>query len=105
MNGGSFSSSTEFLTLLHFYRRARFIGEEPAGTCLGYTCGRMVSPILPHSKLELNFGILTFSLDVTGSKHPDRGVMPDYPVRYTINDVLAGSDKDMELALSLARVK
>jgi hypothetical protein len=31
--------------------------------------------------------------------------MPDCPVTYTIDDVLAGKDKDMELALSLARVK
>jgi hypothetical protein len=105
MNGGSFSSSTEFLTLLHFYKRAKFIGEEPAGAYYGYTCGRMVSPILPNSKLELNFGILTFDLEVSGYKHPDRGVMPDYPVTYTIADLLAGRDKDMELALSLARAK
>jgi C-terminal processing protease CtpA/Prc len=105
MNGGSFSSSTEFLTLLHFYKRAKFIGEEPAGAYYGYTCGRMVSPILPNSKLELDFGILTFYLDVSGYKHPDRGVMPDYPVAYTIADLLAGRDKDMELALSLAREK
>lgn len=105
MNGGSFSSSTEFLTLLHFHKRAKFIGEEPAGAYYGYTCGRMVSPILPNSKLELNFGILTFYLDVSGYKFPDRGVMPDYPVTHTINDALAGRDKDMELALSLARAK
>jgi C-terminal processing protease CtpA/Prc len=105
MNAGSFSSSTEFLTLLHFYKRAKFIGEEPAGAYYGYTCGRMVSPILPNSKLELDFGILTFNLDVSGYKHPDRGVMPDYPVTYTIADLLAGRDKDMELALSLAREK
>jgi len=105
MNGGSFSSSTEFLTLLHFYKRAKFIGEEPAGAYYGYTCGRMVSPILPNSKLELNFGILTFYLDVSGYKHLDHGVMPDYPVTYTIGDLLAGRDRDMEMALSLARVK
>ena len=103
MNGGSFSSSTEFLTLLHFYKRAKFIGEEPAGAYYGYTCGRMVNPILPNSKLELRFGLLTFYQDVSGYKHPDRGVIPDYPVTYTIGDVLAGKDKDMELALSLAR--
>lgn len=105
MNGGSFSSSTEFLTLLHFYKRAKFIGQEPAGAYYGYTCGRMVCVILPNSKLELNFGILTYNLDVSGYKPVDRGVMPDYPVVYTISDVLAGKDKEMELALSLARSK
>ena len=103
MNGGSFSSSTEFLTLLHYYRRARFIGQEPAGAYYGYTCGRMVTLTLPNSKLELTFGLLTFYMDVSGYTYPDRGVLPDYPVTYTVDDVLAGRDKDMEMALSLAR--
>ena len=97
--------NTEFLTLLHFYKRAQFIGEEPAGAYYGYTCGHMVDMILPNSKLQLQFGILTFYMDVSGYKYADRGVMPDYPVTHTINDLLAGRDRDMELALSLARSK
>ena len=105
MNGGSFSSSTEFLALLRFYKRAKLVGETPAGTYYGYTCGQMVDLILPNSKLDLNFGLLTFYLDGNGYKYANRSIRPDYPVRYTINDLLAGSDKDMELALSLARAK
>lgn len=105
MNGGSFSASPEFLALLRFYKRAKLVGETPAGTYSGYTCGRMVDLILPNSKLDLNFGLLTFYLEGNGYKHANRSIRPDYPVRYTINDLLAGSDKDMELALSLARAK
>ncbi len=105
MNGGSFSSSSEFLTLLHFYKRAKFIGEEEAGGYYGSTSGRFVHLTLPNSKLELSFGLLTFYQAVTGYKHPDRGVMPDYPVTHTISDLLAGRDRDMELALSLARAR
>ena len=59
--------------------------------------------ILPNSKLQLQFGILTFSMDASGYKYRDRGVMPDYPVAHTLADLLAGRDRDMELALSLAR--
>jgi hypothetical protein len=103
MDGGSFSSSTEFLTLLHFYKRGKFIGEEPAGAYYGYTCGHMVDLILPNSKLQLQFGILTFYMDASGYKYRDRGVMPDYPIAHTLADLLAGRDRDMELALSLAR--
>jgi hypothetical protein len=36
-------------------------------------------------------------------KYHDRGVLPDYPITHTIEDLMAGRDKDMELALSLAR--
>ena len=36
-------------------------------------------------------------------EHVDRGVMPDYPVTYSIEYLATGKDKEMELALSLAR--
>jgi hypothetical protein len=38
-------------------------------------------------------------------KYRDRGVLPDYPVGYTIAEMMAGHDKEMELALSLIRAK
>jgi C-terminal processing protease CtpA/Prc len=41
MNGGSFSTSAEFLSVLHFHRRAVFIGEEAAGGYYGLTAGRV----------------------------------------------------------------
>ena len=42
---------------------------------------------------------------VSDYKYHDRGVLPDCPVTHTIEDLMAGKDKDMELALSLARTK
>ena len=103
MNGGSFSTSTEFLSTLHFYKRAVFIGEEPAGAYYGLTAGRFVNVELPSSKLMLRFGLVTYYQAVSGYKHKDRGVLPDYPITYTILDLIARRDKDMDLALSLAR--
>jgi len=32
-----------------------------------------------------------------------RGVIPDFPVKRTIADLVAGVDKDLELALELSR--
>jgi hypothetical protein len=32
-------------------------------------------------------------------------MVPDYPVTHTIDDLLAGRDRDMDLALSVARGK
>jgi hypothetical protein len=32
-----------------------------------------------------------------------RGIIPDFPVKRTIDDLLAGVDRDLELALELAR--
>ena len=105
MNGGSFSTSAEFLSVLHFHRRATFIGEEEAGGYYGCTAGRIDNVTLPNSKLQLGVGLVTYYQAVSGYKYSDRGVLPDYPVSYTIAQIIAGKDKEMELALSLIRSK
>ena len=106
MNGGSFSTSCEFLSMLHFHKRGTFIGEEAGGGYYGCTAGRFYADVtLPNSKLVLHVGLVTYYQAVSGYKYPDRGVIPDYPVTHTISDLLADRDRDMELALSLARKK
>ena len=103
MNGGTFSTSCEFLSMLHFYKRGTFIGEEPAGGYYGCTAGRFVHVSVPNSKLMLRFGLTTYYQAVSDYKFPDRGVLPDFPVQYTISELMTGRDKEMDLALSLAR--
>jgi hypothetical protein len=34
---------------------------------------------------------------------PARGIIPDFPVQHTITDKLAGVDRELALALKLAR--
>jgi C-terminal processing protease CtpA/Prc len=105
MNGGSFSTSAEFLAMLHFHRRATFIGEEEAGGYYGCTAGRVDNVILPNSKLQLGVGLVTYYQAVSGYKYRDRGVLPDYPVSYTIAELRQGKDKEMDLAIRLAHEK
>jgi len=40
-------------------------------------------------------------MSVSGSP-ANHGVVPDYPVSYTIQELLAGKDKELALALELA---
>ena len=92
--------------MLHHHKRGRFIGEEAAGGYYGNTSGQFNAELtLPNSKLVLALQLTTYYLAVSGYKYPDRGVIPDYPVKHTISDLLAGKDKEMELALSLARAR
>ena len=91
--------------MLHFHKRATFVGEEAAGGYYGCTAGRMDGVTLPNSKLVLNLGIVTYYQAVSGYKHSDRGVLPDFPVGYAISELIAGKDKEMDLALSLVRGK
>lgn len=101
MNGGSFSTTAEFLSQAHYHHRATFIGEESGGGYYGNTSGFMPILTLPHSKLRVVVPLVRYRIAVSGCKEPSHGVIPDREVRYTIEDVLAGRDKEMELALYL----
>lgn len=103
INGGSFSATCEFASIAHFHKRAKFIGEEGAGGYYGNTSGLSAGIALPNTKVQANIPLQTYYMSVSGYKQADRGVMPDYPVRNTIADLLAGKDRAMEMALRLAR--
>jgi hypothetical protein len=90
--------------VLHSHKRATFIGEETGGSYYGNNSGYAVNLELPNSKLKLHFGLMSYYQAVSDDyKYLDRGVLPNYPITHTIEDLMAGKDKDMELALSLAR--
>lgn len=103
MNGGSASTTCEFLSMLPFHKRGVLIGEEATGGYYGCTCGFQVTLILPNSEVRVPLGMVTYYYAAADYKHASRGMIPDYPVKHTIEDFLTGRDKDMELALSLAR--
>jgi C-terminal processing protease CtpA/Prc len=103
MNGGSFSTTGEFLSTTHFHHKAVFIGEEAGAGYYGNTSGFMRMLVLPHTKIVMRVPFMKYVLAVSGYRYPKRGVMPDYPVQPTIADRLAGRDPEMEKALSLAR--
>jgi hypothetical protein len=105
MNGGSFSTTCEFLSMLPLHTRGVLIGEEAAGDYFGCTCGFRVNLTLPNSRVHLPLGMVTYYYAAADYKHANRGMIPDYPVAHTIEDLLAGRDKDMDLALALARSK
>ena len=103
INGGSFSTTSEFVSQAHFHRRATFVGQEAGGAYDGNTAGFMPVLELPHSKLRLEIPLVSYRLAVGAPPHAGRGVMPDEPVGPTIDDLLAGRDAELEKALALAR--
>lgn len=104
INGGSFSTTSEFLSQAHFHKRATFIGEESAGGYYGNSSGFMPNITLPNTKLTVRVPLMTYYMAVTGYKGASHhGVVPDYPVNHNIEDFIAGQDPDLELALKLAR--
>jgi len=102
MNGGSFSTTCEFLSTLHNHGGATFVGEETAGGYYGNTSGAAASLVLPNSKLILPIPLVGYHLAIEGNAMGAHGIRPDYHVEYRIDDVLAGRDRAMEMALRLA---
>jgi len=103
VDGGSFSTTAEFLSVLQSHHRGAFIGEESGGGYYGNTSGSSARIVLPHTKLVVYIPAMDGYLAVSGSHDAARGVIPDYPIKQTINDLIAGVDKDYDLALNLAR--
>lgn len=103
IDGGSFSTTSEFLSQAHFHKLATFIGEESAGGYYGNSSGFMPLVVLPNTKLGVRVPLMTYYMAVSGYKQASHGVVPNYPVERTIADLIAGKDKGMELALKLAR--
>ena len=103
-SGNTFSAAAIVSSLLQLNERERttFIGRETGGG--RYGCSAFVTPFLrlPETGLRLRFPLYKISLPVPGTDE-GRGVMPDFPVDYTIQDVLKGKDRDMEKALELAK--
>lgn len=104
IDGGCLSTTAEFLTLAQVHHRATFIGEESAGTYYG-TTSEVVKIVLPNTKLGVYIPLEASYMAVGGTHEhdPGRGVIPDFPVKHTIADLLAGKDREVELALELAR--
>lgn len=103
INGNSFSTTSEFLSHAHYHRRATFIGEESGGGYYGNSSGFMPWVTLPNTKLTLRVPLMTYYMAVKGYKAAARGVVPDHPVTYTIAELIAGTDKELAVALRLAR--
>jgi len=102
-NGASFSASAEFADVARTNGRAIFIGEENGGGYDGNNSGFMPYIELPNSHLQLRVAMMSYYMAVNDDNPRDRGVLPDYPVHYTIQELISGTDKEMALALDLAR--
>jgi C-terminal processing protease CtpA/Prc len=100
MNGGSFSTTCEFLSNLHYRKRATFVGEEAGGGYYGNTSGDGAAVVLPNSKVVVWVPLMTYYLAVKGAK-ANRSILPDYEVKPGIGDLLSGRDVVMAKAMEL----
>ncbi len=101
INGGSFSGSGETTSLMHYHKRAVFIGEECGAGYYGNTSGLMPTLTLPYTQLRMRIPMVRYHMAVSGYDYPDRGIIPDYPFTRTIEDYLGDRDTEMDFVLDL----
>lgn len=101
-NGGSFSATGEFTSVLHHNDPdAVFIGEEGGAGYYGNVSGASVVLTLPNTGLRVNLPLMKYSSAVEGYTPVDRGLLPDIEVEASIDDVMVERDAVMERALQL----
>jgi hypothetical protein len=58
---------------------------------------------LPNTGVGVRVPLVTYYMAVSGYKAASHGIIPDHKVEYSIDDLLAGTDKEIAVALKLAR--
>ena len=94
-NGRSFSMSGVTASYLKFKAGAKTIGEETGGTQTGSNAMMSGRVILPNtgSIVQIPLYHLNHAINVPDTK---RGIMPDYPVNYSVFDKIMNKDKEVE---------
>ena len=103
-DGGSFSATGEFTSVLHHnYADAVFVGEEGGAGYYGNVSGASVTLTLPNTGVRVNLPLMKYSSAVEGYTPTDRGLIPNREVAASIEEVLAGRDAVLEHTLRTIR--
>lgn len=103
INGLSFSATSEFCTIVKNNNRAIFIGEETGGTYCGNTSGKFIQTVLPYSHFTVSYATIKYTMFTIDKKNIDRGIMPDYIIKPTIEDLINKKDVQLNKTIELAK--
>ncbi len=102
INGNSFSGTGECTSLMHYHKKATFIGEECGAGYYGNTSGFMPLLTLPNTKIRVRIPMIRYTMAVSGYPK-NRGIIPEYPVSPSIEDLLNERDTVMDFAINLIK--
>jgi C-terminal processing protease CtpA/Prc len=105
INGLCFSTTADFCSIAKSNNRGKFIGEETGGAYYGNTSGQITTTELPNSKIIIKIPQFKYVNAVLKAKYKDRGVIPDYTILPTIDEVILHDDVQLNFALKLAKGK
>ncbi len=99
-NGGSFSMAAYSTTYLKYKRGAVVVGEETGGGVEGSRGMNYGEIVLPNTGMRVGLNIYRVRHNVKNTG-PGGGVLPDFPVSYSIQDRLQQCDLEMEVVRRL----
>jgi hypothetical protein len=103
VDGLCFSTTGHFCALLRYHGIGEFVGTETGAT---FTCtGNATYPLLEHTRILLGTARVGRYTTAVNGMDPRRGIIPDYPVLCSQEDIVKGTDRIMETALDLAGAK
>ena len=105
IDGGTYSTGADFISLVRSYQLATFIGEEGGGCYYGNTSGYLITMTLPHSQLRLILPLVNYRTNVKPLEKVGRGVTPDFSVSPSITDLVNGVDTELAFTLKLIEEK
>lgn len=103
INGMSISGSADVAALLHYHKRATFIGEETGGAYYGNNAGDFINLTLPNTHIRIRIPIRSSVMAVSDYPFMERGVVPDFEIKPEIEDVLQDMDKELDFAINLIK--
>ena len=99
INGGSFSNTGIFCSVLRKHKRAIFIGEETGGSEF-VICGSPKNITLPNTAIQIELPQLQYMIK-PNEDDKLHSVIPDYYIKPKIDYIIEQKDKDLEFALEL----
>lgn len=103
INGRSYSVTAEFASVAKTLNRAIFVGDETGGAYEGNNSGTFTIVELPGTNLSLGIPMAAYHLEVPSNIQGSSGVIPDYIIKPSINDLLNAKDPVMQRAMELAK--
>ncbi|NIM47848.1 MAG: hypothetical protein GTN78_13590 [Gemmatimonadales bacterium] len=102
IDGGSFSTTGHFISIVKYHDLGTLIGQESGGT---FICNdNSMRLTLPNTRIGGRVARTTFATAVTGISR-EGGIQPDHVVKPTVDDLLAGVDVALERVLALVAEK
>jgi len=100
MDGLSYSSAAEFLSVAKSENRGLFFGEEAGGAYSGNNSGTFSFVNLPNTKMVLAMPLGVYYMHVNPVQDGSRGVLPDYKIQSSSKDLLDQKDTVLENVIS-----